>query len=492
MVASAFDLHPSGQGINQPGDMIKKDLQTTSAMDDDNNLFCEEVLDYSALNKTPERETIASEDQPQQQAVYVDDTNMNMVELSPSHYSRILPPTVESMNDPNQLKDSRILQNLLKDEQRFMPTVLDYMKNIQEGAITPDNRKLVADWMLGIIQEQGCQPDVFSFSMNIMDRFLCLCPIRRSQLQLLGAVCLLLASKIREPDPISGKKLIHYTECSITAEELKNWELLVLYKLQWELTTITPIDYLDQAISRLGLNEEYVDLMDLRKRAETILVLAATDYQFTYYPQSLLAASAIITAIQSLSTYYCPPKSQPGDTPELHHGLFEQRPLPTTLLINPQKDDVIREIKLRLQTVTLTATDHIDECTSALSIILPELLKGIEEQIQLQRYHQQSQEFQPDSTCSPTSQEPDLACHESLSSNSSVIESYSLNNQDGSPTSRSSSPLSAVDIFTEYNTNVLQAIFEQVESNSGMKQAPSTEKSSADGLQANETILVGF
>ena len=36
---------------------------------------------------------------------------------------------------------------------------------------------------------------------------------------------------------------------------------------------------------------------------------------------------------------------------------------------------------------------------------------------------------------------------------------YSL----GTNTSRSSSPLSAVDIFTEYNTNVLQAIFDQAD-----------------------------
>ena len=50
----------------------------------------------------------------------------------------------------------------------------------------------------------------------------------------------------------------------------QEWELLVLYKLHWELSSITPIDYLDQAIPRLGLNEEVVDLIDLRRRVQTM------------------------------------------------------------------------------------------------------------------------------------------------------------------------------------------------------------------------------
>ena len=70
--------------------------------------------------------------------------------------------------------------------------------------------------------------------------------------------------------------------------------------MQWELSAITPMDYLDHAIPRLGL-ENAVDLEELRRITETILALASTDYQFAYHPSSLMAASAIMTALQSLS-----------------------------------------------------------------------------------------------------------------------------------------------------------------------------------------------
>ncbi len=111
----------------------------------------------------------------------------------------------------------------------------------------------------------------------------------------------------------------------------QEWELLILHKLQWELTAITSIDYLDHALPRLGLDEithrhgvEDIDVVDLRRRTETILVLVATDYQFCYHNPSLLAASAILTALQSMSSSH--------------------------------SEQIFREIKLRLQTTTHTAT----------------------------------------------------------------------------------------------------------------------------------------
>ncbi len=104
----------------------------------------------------------------------------------------------------------------------------------------------------------------------------------------------------------------------------QEWELLVLYKLQWELTAVTPLDYLDHTMPRLCLEEEAEAelLTELRRRAETILVLTATDYQFAYTSPSLMAAAAVTTAVAGL-------------------GRFQ----PTTL----------REIRLRLQTVTHTS-----------------------------------------------------------------------------------------------------------------------------------------
>ena len=161
------------------------------------SLMCDEVLDPSILNQTPEHKPDLDNWIPWES-----------------------PLTVKAIQDTTQIKDVRILQNLLRNEDRFLPDTPDYMNTFQP-MVTPQMRKIVADWMLEIIHAQNSQPEVFCLAMNIMDRFLCQIKIHSSQMQLLGAVCILIASKIREPCPVPGKNLIEYTDFSITAEEIK-------------------------------------------------------------------------------------------------------------------------------------------------------------------------------------------------------------------------------------------------------------------------------
>merc|ERR1712218_620947 len=331
------------------------------------SLMCEEVLDSSLLNKTPEP------------------TNRDAIAATTTDYFQWENPlAVKAIQDHSQIKDVRILQNLLRNEDRFLPEIPDYMKTLQSNNITPDMRKIVADWMLEVIQEQNSQPEVFCLAINVLDRFLSQTQIQRQQLQLLGAVCILIASKIREPCPIPGKSLIIYTDYSITAEELKEWELLVLYQMQWELSAITPLDYLDHALPRLGL-ENIVNMDELRRRTETILVLAATDYQFAYHSPSLMAASAIMTALQSLST-------------------------------NPRA--IIKEILPRIQAATHTSSEQMDKCVININAMLPEYLKGLSSN--------------PTMVAPADSTTPDLICTEQLSHEDSSSSSSNSSSEDTS------------------------------------------------------------
>lgn len=122
----------------------------------------------------------------------------------------------------------------------------------------------------------------------------------------------------------------------------QEWELLVLYKLEWELTCITALDYLDHVLPRLGLNESVVDVMDLRLRIVTILVLVNLEYEFAYHSPSLMAAAAIVTAIKSLSQLF---DSQPASS----HSILLHHPHDAVTC-----QALLREVKLRVQTLTHT------------------------------------------------------------------------------------------------------------------------------------------
>lgn len=128
-------------------------------------------------------------------------------------------PPVHALQDATIIKDIRVLRNLLKMEDNYLPGCADYFKVVQKD-LQISMRKIVADWMLQVCQELACQPEVFCMAMSYMDRFLAQCRVTKSKLQLLGSVCLLLSSKFKETCPIPGEKLIYYTDYSITSAEI--------------------------------------------------------------------------------------------------------------------------------------------------------------------------------------------------------------------------------------------------------------------------------
>ncbi len=129
-------------------------------------------------------------------------------------------PPVKAFRDLALVHDDRILQNLLRMESRSLPSAPDYFRFVQKD-LKPSMRKIVADWMLQVCQELQCQPEVFALAMNYLDRFLARCRVRKGSLQLLGSVCLLVASKFKETCPILGERLIFYSDFSVKSEELK-------------------------------------------------------------------------------------------------------------------------------------------------------------------------------------------------------------------------------------------------------------------------------
>lgn len=198
--------------------------------------------------------------------------------------------------DANLLND-RVLRAMLKAEEACAPSV-SYFKCVQKE-ILPAMRKVVATWMLEqVCEEQKCEEEVFPLAMNYLDRFLSVEPLPKGRLQLLGAACMFVASKMKETVPLTAEKLCIYTDHAIQPEELLQMEMVLVNKLKWNLAAMTPHDFIEHFLSKMPVAE--VNKQIIRKHAQTFVALCATDLKFISNPPSMVAAGSVVAAVQGL------------------------------------------------------------------------------------------------------------------------------------------------------------------------------------------------
>ncbi|CAL1568516.1 unnamed protein product [Knipowitschia caucasica] len=220
---------------------------------------------------------------------------------------------LKAQPDLNILNDDRVFQSLLTLEERFLPQS-SYFQRVQKD-IQPIMRRMVASWMHEVCEEEKSNEDVFPLAINYLDRYLTVMPIRKCYLQLLGAVCMFLASKIKDSRPLSAEKLCMYTDHSITPQELLDWELVVLGKLKWNMASVIPNDFIEHLLHRLSLPKDKVALV--RKHTLTFITLCATDDCLAMHPPSMIATGSMGAAVCGLQLDYGDSKLSRGNLANL-------------------------------------------------------------------------------------------------------------------------------------------------------------------------------
>lgn len=237
--------------------------------------------------------------------------------------------TQRAYSDPVIFRDDRVLRTLLKKEPKYIPHPA-YFTAVQ-SELKPAMRKEVADWMLEICEYQHAQPEVFCLAMNYLDRFLSVCPIGRSQLQLLGAVCLMVSWKVREHEPLAAIRLVEYSDGNLTSVDIMEWEVLLLSKLDWDMSAVIASDFIEHIIQRVRrLNIISFWSSDVvRRHAETLITMCSAHYCFSGLAPSLVATAAVLTTLRPIID-----KEQPGDMTAVLEALEKATQLDRELVLD--------------------------------------------------------------------------------------------------------------------------------------------------------------
>merc|ERR1719445_2076173 len=211
--------------------------------------------------------------------------------------------SLRGYSDPNIFRNDRVLRMLLKREIRHsltshQPLASKSSYSSLQTELRPCMRREVASWMLEVCEEEAACPQVFCLAINYLDRFLSSCKISKNQLQLVGAVCLLVSWKVRDHSPITAQRLIEYTDFNVNLEDLLEWEFLLLSKLDWDLSAVIAPDFVEHILQRLLKLDLAWNIDITRKKTETLIYLCYSHFGLATFPPSLIAVSSIMTTLR--------------------------------------------------------------------------------------------------------------------------------------------------------------------------------------------------
>ncbi|KAI8323280.1 hypothetical protein GQ54DRAFT_114954 [Martensiomyces pterosporus] len=218
-------------------------------------------------------------------------------------------------------------------EVRLMPDP-SYMA--RQPSLTWSTRSILVEWLVQVHHRFNLLPETLYLCINFVDRFLSTKEILINKLQLVGAVCLLLASKYEEIHVPSIKDMVYMVEKNYTEEEILRAERFLLRMLNFDLGWPGPLSFL----RRISKADDY-DIAT-RTLAKYLIEVTLIDERFIGIPCSKVAATSHYLALRFLE------KGVWTRAHAFYSGYFESELLPTAAilieqLMSPRKHRAIYE-----------------------------------------------------------------------------------------------------------------------------------------------------
>lgn len=203
------------------------------------------------------------------------------------------------IRDPQMVAElaTDIYKNIRKEEAEKQIDV-DYLSRIQTPSEVKDtSRAFLIEWIIDVHRKFRLLPETLYVTVYIIDKFLSLKQIKKSQLHILGVTSLLISTKYEEIYPPELKDLLTVSENKFTRAEVLKMEKEILLTLQFDLTCPSAYRFLERfrKLSSVVGGDDKVFFF-----AQYIQEISLLDASLLKYKASEIAAASLILASKSL------------------------------------------------------------------------------------------------------------------------------------------------------------------------------------------------
>lgn len=180
---------------------------------------------------------------------------------------------------------NEIYTNLLQEESNLQTRpIYGYMLN--QPQINEKMRVILIDWIINIHHKFNLTSQSLYTTVFIIDTYLSLKPVKKSEFQLLGLTAFLLACKTQEVYCPNFKELINSTDGACDRESILKMEKNILNTLNFDLYAPSPDDF-------YGILSTAFKFNSLQKNfGKYFMEYSLYDYNMIKYPPSVIAAAS--------------------------------------------------------------------------------------------------------------------------------------------------------------------------------------------------------
>ncbi|KAG1955638.1 G1/S-specific cyclin-E1 [Pimephales promelas] len=189
-----------------------------------------------------------------------------------------------------------VWNNLLRKDKLYLRDmhVMERHPNLQ-----PKMRAILLDWLMEVCEVYKLHRETFYLGQDYFDRFMATQEnVLKTTLQLVGISCLFIAAKMEEIYPPKVHQFAYVTDGACSEDDILNMEIIIMKELNWSLSPLTPVAWLNIYMQMAYLKETAEVLIAQYPQATfaqiaellDLCVLDARSLEFSY---SLIAASAL-------------------------------------------------------------------------------------------------------------------------------------------------------------------------------------------------------